>query len=374
MSEAKRLFIGLMSGTSVDSIDAALVEFSDNTLRLHGTVGISFEDRTRQKIFDLTRPGANEIDRMGALDKQMGILFARAVNQLLAETGYTASDITAIGSHGQTIRHRPRSAGTPDQFTLQIGDPSTITQLTGITTVADFRRRDMAAGGQGAPLAPTFHKEMFSSSTESRCILNIGGMSNVTYLSKEGNVVGFDTGPGNVLMDAWISSFGSHSFDKSGGWAAEGTVNQELLDKLLSHSFFRMPAPKSTGREDFDLSWVTSAVEQTITPFTPQDVQATLTELTAVTIANALTETCEHGTHIFVCGGGAHNTHLFERLTTLLPQFKLDTTEALNLHPDWVEAVAFAWLAMRTLDRKPGNIPAVTGASNTLILGGVYYA
>ncbi|WP_075186595.1 anhydro-N-acetylmuramic acid kinase [Teredinibacter haidensis] len=374
MSEANRLYIGLMSGTSVDSIDAALVEFSDNALNLIGTLDLPYEERTRKKIFDLTRPGENEIDRMGALDKQLGLLFAHAVNQLLVKTGYGAADICGIGSHGQTIRHRPRSAGTPDQFTLQIGDPNTIAQLTGITTVADFRRRDMAAGGQGAPLAPTFHNEMFTSKEESRCILNIGGMSNVTYIPKAGPVIGFDTGPGNVLMDAWISSFGSHNYDEDGAWAKQGTVNQELLQKLLSHSFFRMTAPKSTGREDFDISWVSSNIEQTMTPFSPQDVQATLTELTAISIANALAAICEDNTHVFVCGGGAHNTHLFERLKALMPRFKLDTTDALNLQPDWVEAVAFAWLAMRTLERKPGNIPAVTGASQELILGGVYYA
>ena len=374
MSEATSLYIGLMSGTSVDSIDAALVDFSENSIRLIGTYDLPYDPRTRKKIFDLTRPGDNEIDRMGALDKQLGQLFAKAVNVLLEQTGYKASDIRGIGSHGQTIRHRPLSAGTPDQFTLQIGDPNTIAQLTGITTVADFRRRDMAAGGQGAPLAPTFHKEMFSCPTESRCILNIGGMSNVTYLPKDGSVIGFDTGPGNVLMDSWIHSFGSHNYDNDGAWAAEGTVNQELLDKLLSHSFFRMPAPKSTGREDFNLSWVNSSIEQTITPLTPQDTQATLTELTAVSISNALSDTCENDTQVFICGGGVHNGLLVARLTALLPNFGVQTSNALNLHPNWVEAVAFAWLAKRTLEHLPGNLPAVTGASQPLILGGVYFS
>lgn len=373
MSEANSLYIGLMSGTSVDSIDAALVDFSDDSLQLIGTFDLPYDARTRNKIFELTRPGNNEIDRMGALDKYLGQLFAKAVNLLLEECGYQAKDIQAIGSHGQTIRHRPRSAGTHEQFTLQIGDPNILVQNTGITTVADFRRRDMAAGGQGAPLAPTFHHEMFHSTQESRCILNIGGMSNVTYLPKSGEVIGFDTGPGNVLMDAWIRSFGSHHYDKGGAWAAEGKVNQELLERLLTHSFFRMPAPKSTGREDFHIAWVTSAVEKTITPHTPQDVQATLTELTAVSIANVFKDTCEAGTHVFVCGGGVHNTHLIRRIQAQLPGFRVDTTEALNLHPDWVEAVAFAWLAKRTLERKPGNIPAVTGASGALTLGGVFY-
>lgn len=374
MSEAKRLYIGLMSGTSVDSIDVALVDFSADQLQVKATFGLPYDERTRKKIFDLTRPGDNEIDRMGALDRQLGSLFAKAVNTLLAETGYTADDVAAIGSHGQTVRHRPQSAGTPDQFTLQIGDPNTIAQQTGITTVADFRRRDMAAGGQGAPLAPTFHQAMFSSSEQPRCILNIGGMSNVTYLPVDGRVVGFDTGPGNALMDAWIHSFGSHNYDKGGAWAADGRVNRELLEKLLSHSFFRMKPPKSTGREDFNLSWVNAAVEQTITPLTPQDTQATLTELTAITISDALKVTCVEGTQVFVCGGGVHNTHLFNRLQQLMPEFTLDTTEALNLHPDWVEAVAFAWLAKRTLERLPGNLPSVTGASEPLVLGGVYFA
>ncbi|WP_185232489.1 anhydro-N-acetylmuramic acid kinase [Teredinibacter franksiae] len=374
MSEANRLFIGLMSGTSLDSIDAALVRFNDDSLELLATLAIPYDERTRKKILDLTRPGNNEIDRMGALDKELGQRFANAVNQLLKNADCNANEITAIGSHGQTIRHRPSSAGRPDQFTLQIGDPNTIAQLTGITTVADFRRRDMAAGGQGAPLAPTFHTEMFRSDSETRCILNIGGMSNVTYLPCEGDPIGFDSGPGNVLMDAWISTFGSHNYDKDGAWAAEGTVNQELLVKLLSHSFFKMPAPKSTGREDFDISWVNSAIEQTITPFTPQDVQATITELTAASIGNTLNGLCQPGTQVFICGGGAHNKHLFSRLVAHMPNFVVNTTETLNLHPDWVEAVAFAWLAMRTLDRKPGNMPAVTGASQALTLGGVYFA
>lgn len=374
MSKASSLYIGLMSGTSVDSIDAALVDFSNDTLELVGSYGLQYDSRTRNKIFELTRPGNNEVDRMGALDKQLGELFAKAVNQLLNQCGIKASEIKAIGSHGQTIRHRPYSAGTHDQFTLQIGDPNTLVEHTGITTVADFRRRDMAAGGQGAPLAPTFHREMFYSPEQSRCILNIGGMSNVTYLPRSGEVIGFDTGPGNVLMDSWIRSFGNKLYDQDGAWAAEGSVNHELLERLLSHSFFRMPAPKSTGREDFHLAWVTAAVEKTITPHTPSDIQATLTELTATSISNELNNTCEKGTHVYVCGGGVHNTHLINRLKRLSPDLSIDTTDALNLHPDWVEAVAFAWLAKQTLERKPGNIPAVTGASKPLILGGVYYA
>ncbi|WP_018414374.1 anhydro-N-acetylmuramic acid kinase [Teredinibacter turnerae] len=374
MAEAKSLFIGLMSGTSADSIDAGLVEFSEKSFRLLATYDLPYDPRTRQKIFDLARPGDNEIDRMGALDRQLGMLFAKAVNQLLEENQLQPAQITAIGSHGQTIRHRTHSAGTPEQFSLQIGDPNTIAQLTGITTVADFRRRDMAASGQGAPLAPTFHHAMFSSQQENRCILNIGGMANITYLPSDGSVLGYDTGPGNALMDAWINKFGTKRFDKNGEWAGDGKINHELLDTLLSHSFFKMPAPKSTGREDFNVHWVNQAVEATITPFTPQDVQATLTELTAITIADAIRHSCVTGTHIYACGGGVHNSVLFARLAELLPGYALSTTDDLGLHPDWVEAVAFAWLAMRTLNKLPGNLPAVTGADQPLILGGVYFA
>jgi len=374
MAEANSLYIGLMSGTSVDSIDAALVDFSGGTLKLLGSFDLPYDSRIRQKIFELTKPSDNEIDRMGAMDRLLGKLFAKAVNHLLDESGYSATDIQAIGSHGQTIRHRPKGAGKSDGFSIQIGDPNTIAQLTGITTVADFRRRDIAAGGQGAPLTPTFHSELFGSDSEDRCILNIGGMSNLTYLPKDGAVLGYDTGPGNVLMDAWIRSFGKSNYDTNGEWAAAGSVNQELLQKLLSHSYFRMQAPKSTGREDFDLSWVTLALEQTITPLTPQDVQATLTELSAVTISDGLKNTCAPGTRIFICGGGVHNSLLFDRLKALLPTYSVATTDVLNLHPDWVEAVAFAWLAKRTLERKPGNLPSVTGASETLTLGGVYFA
>ncbi len=376
MSEADSLYIGLMSGTSADSIDAVLVDFSNNSLELVGTFALPYETRMRSRIFELTKPSDNEIDRMGAVDIALGKLFAKATISLLQQTGTAASAVRAIGSHGQTIRHRPQSTSTAaEPFSLQIGDPNTIAEQTGITTVADFRRRDMAAGGQGAPLTPAFHKEMFSHSQQARCILNIGGMANVTYLPTDGSVIGFDTGPGNVLMDAWIHSFGTSRFDHDGTWAASGHVNQELLQKLLSHSYFRLPAPKSTGREEFDLSWVNTVVEQTMTPLSPQDVQATLAELTAVSISDALKNSCEEGTRVFICGGGMHNKYLIKRLSRLLaPAYPVASTEALNLHPDWVEAVAFAWMAMRTLQRKPSNLPPVTGASEPVILGGVYYA
>ncbi|WP_188149687.1 anhydro-N-acetylmuramic acid kinase [Teredinibacter waterburyi] len=374
MSEAASLYIGLMSGTSADSIDAALVEFNGDTPRLVAALGIPYDKSIRKKIFELALPSDNEIDRMGVLDRHLGTLFARAVNRLLEENGYSATQITAIGSHGQTIRHRPRAQSIQEQFTLQIGDPNSIAELTGITTVADFRRRDMAAGGQGAPLAPAFHQAVFSSKTEPRCILNIGGVANLTFLPTDGHALGFDTGPGNSLMDSWIQTFGKQQYDKNGKWAASGQVNLQLLNKLLAHSFFRMPAPKSTGKEDFNLDWVNSATEETVTPLTPQDVQATLTELTAITISDAIKGFCAANTTVFICGGGVHNTHLCNRIQYHLPENRVSTTDELNLHPDWVEAVAFAWLAKRTIGRLAGNLPEVTGADREVVLGGIYSA
>jgi len=365
-----RYFIGLMSGTSLDSIDAALVDLSQG-FKLLASHSTPITDALRERILKLTQPGDNEIELMGRLDTELARSFATAVLELLHKCNLSVDQIQAIGSHGQTLRHRPEAG-----FTLQIGDPSLITELTGITTVADFRRRDIAAGGQGAPLVPAFHHALFSQAGTNRIIINIGGMANLTLLP--GNidkpVTGFDTGPGNVLMDSWIAQHLNLPYDADGNWARQGRVLPDLLQQLLREPFFQQPAPKSTGRELFNMEWLSRHLAAQPHTTEPCDVQATLTELTAVTIADAVANQPLSNPDLFLCGGGSHNALLKERLQALLPDHAIDTTEALGLDPDWVEAAAFAWLASRALEKRSGNLPAVTGASGERILGGIYLA
>ncbi|MEZ5523342.1 MAG: anhydro-N-acetylmuramic acid kinase [Pseudomonadales bacterium] len=369
----KPYFIGLMSGTSLDAIDAALVDFSSGQPRLVAAATSQIPQQLRQDLLALCSRGENEVLRMGCADHQVGRLFAEAVNNLLAETGIKASQVSAIGSHGQTIRHEPCLA-TP--FTLQIGDPNVIAQQTGITTVADFRRRDMAAGGQGAPLAPGFHAAQFHSLATDRAILNIGGMANLTFLpaSKPKEASGFDTGPGNVLIDHWCQLHTQQPFDSNGSWARSGTVDQELLKNMLTTSYFQEAPPKSTGRELFNPHWLSTQLQGYTASLKAKDIAATLTELTTITISQALQQHFSDCREIYVCGGGAHNGFLLERIAALNPGCSISTTQALDVPPDWVEAIAFAWLAKQTLARSSGNLPAVTGANEPCILGGVYYA
>jgi anhydro-N-acetylmuramic acid kinase len=373
MSESGNYYIGLMSGTSADAIDVVLVNLSENIqLVAHHSEPLSAP--LRKEIHQLATPGDHEIDRAGELDRQLGELFAEAVNSLLSKTDLTPKQITAIGSHGQTIRHRPPK----DQmrgFTLQIGDPNVIAQNTGITTVADFRRRDMAAGGQGAPLVPAFHRAIFASSSSNRVVANIGGIANITWLPTQGNVIGFDTGPGNGLMDAWINEHQGYAYDANGDWAASGRVHPTLLQELLDDSFFKLAPPKSTGREAFNPEWLRQILKRTESDIPTADVQASLLELTAQTIADSVSGLL-HQTpgEVFVCGGGAYNSHLMEALQKHLPQCSVNTTLALGVPPEWVEAMAFAWLAQQTLNRHSGNLRSVTGANAEVILGGVYYA
>lgn len=359
-----------MSGTSADSIDAALVAFDKGGHHLLSALSYPLAPSLKTEIHALAHPGANEIARMGALDQQLGEAFAEAVSQLLIEAGVAAGDVTAIGSHGQTIRHEPAHNGGV-RFTLQIGDPNIIAEQTGILTVADFRRRDIACGGQGAPLAPGFHAAQFRAETP-RCIVNVGGIANVTNLPPAGPVVGFDTGPGNTLLDAWIQHCLGKPFDDSGSWAASGKVDGELLNRMMEHPFLQLAAPKSTGREDFNLPWLQELLADCSHLVMPADVQATLLEFTACTIAQAIKSYCERGTSVYICGGGAHNQQLLQRLQAHIPDSQVHTTEALGLHPDWVEAVAFAWLAKQYIDGQPGNLPSVTGARAPVVLGAAY--
>lgn len=367
------LYIGLMSGTSMDGVDAVLVEFdavTGATPHLRATHSMRMPPELRAAILALTQPGTNEIDRMGELDAELGGLFATAAQALLQAAGIDAAAVRAIGSHGQTIRHRPRAAAP---FTLQIGDPNTIAEMTGITTVADFRRRDVAAGGQGAPLVPAFHAAVFASPKEDRVVLNLGGMANVTLLARNRtDVRGFDTGPANVLLDAWHDQHHGAPLDQDGAWSRSGNISAALLAHLLNDSYFAEPPPKSTGRERFAIDWLHRKLAAGYGDLPAADVQATLAELTARSVADALGRWGFTGGSLYVCGGGAHNRFLCERLAAALPRMRLASTAELGVAPDHVEAMAFAWLAERTINSLAGNLPSVTGARHPVILGGVY--
>lgn len=359
-----------MSGTSLDAIDVALVNFSNSQApQLMLARNWSIPSVLRVQIENLCQPSGDEINRMGELDVQIGELFAEAVLSALQETGISAAQVRAIGSHGQTIRHHPFRSSP---FTLQIGDPNTIAFRTGITTVADFRRMDIAAGGQGAPLVPAFHDAVLRSEKENRAIVNIGGMANITVLAKNFPVSGFDTGPGNVLMDAWIQKHLQQTHDAEGRWARSGQGHETLLNKLLSHPYFSLPAPKSTGREMFHLAWLESQLLD-MGEIKTEDVQRTLLELTARSIALAIEQQPAAAIdRVLLCGGGSHNTLLCERTAELLPQSQLGSTTDFGVPADWLEAMAFAWLAKQRMEGKTSNAPAVTGASRPCVLGGVH--
>ena len=363
------MFIGLMSGTSMDGIDAVLASFGESA-RVHESLSFDYPDQLRDRLFDArSNPATCGLDELGHLDAAVGECFRDAALALLDAAGHKASDIAAIGSHGQTLRHRP-DADKP--FTMQIGDPSIIAAGTGIDTVADFRRMDMALGGQAAPLLPPFHDWLFRDSESNRVVLNVGGIANLTVLAADGSpATGFDTGPGNTLMDAWMRWHNDAAFDNDGEWAASGTVDDALLEKLGADPWFAEAPPKSTGFEHFNLNWL-AGFETGDTA--PADVQATLSELTAMTIADAIANHAPSTAEVFVCGGGARNPDLLQRLAARLPDAVVAPTSDAGIDPDWIEATAFAWLAMRRLERLPGNVPGVTGASREAVLGAVYCA
>ncbi len=373
MSEDAHYLIGLMSGTSIDGIDAALINTKQGIFSLSGHHSIDFTAECRNEILKLCAPGNNEIQRMGTLDRQLGEAFARCCNELLQKFGIPPQKVRAIGSHGQTIRHHPQGINGPG-FTCQIGDPNTIAELTGITTVADFRRRDIAAGGEGAPLVPAFHQAVFTSPTANRAVINIGGMANISVLQRDGSYSGFDTGPGNVLMDSWIQEHLNQPYDENGQWSLTGQVDTELLHQLMNHPFIKALPPKSTGRETFNLSFLQDTLANINTNANAADVQATLLAFTAQSIAEAVQLHASDCSEIYICGGGANNTALKNSLSEKLPDCSVASTEALGIPPQWVEASAFAWLAQQTLDKRPGNAPSVTGAKKPVILGGIYCA
>ncbi|AXI04294.1 anhydro-N-acetylmuramic acid kinase [Aquirhabdus parva] len=376
------MYIGVMSGTSLDGIDFVAVSF--DPLALHASQTVPFPEELREDLLALTFPDDNEIERMGVADVALGRLVGESINQLIHDHQLNKADIRAIGSHGQTIRHRPESG-----FSLQIGDPNLIAEITGLPVIADFRRRDMAAGGQGAPLVPAFHQAMFQHPTINRIILNLGGIANISVLpaGQPDAVYGFDTGPANVLMDAWCFQHTGQIYDHDGLWAAAGTVHKPLLTQLLSHEYFSRPHPKSTGREDFNLEWLQQQISDVmaidfhedsygsfeyhdLNNAPPQDIQATLLKLTARSVADAIEQTNLGGGEVWLCGGGAYNHTLWQTLAEWLPEWTLKSTKELGLAPTWVEATAFAWLARQRIEGLPGNLPAVTGATGYRVLGG----
>ena len=365
------LYIGLMSGTSMDGIDAALVELSNNQFKLVGTHShpLPADLKFTLQQLALDQPGTS-IDQLGEADAELGELFADATNHLLKIHHYQASDVIAIGCHGQTIRHRP---DLKYPFSLQIGDANRIAHRTGITTISDFRRRDIAAGGEGAPLAPAFHKAFFSSTTETRGVLNIGGIANITYLPSDPAQLcsGFDTGPGNMLMDSWIQKHQQEEFDRDGRWAASGQLDHPLIKQLMNDPYLQQTPPKSTGREHYHLKWLEQQLEN-FNDLKAENVQASLCEFTCLSIQQALQLYAPDIQQLIVCGGGVHNQHLMRRLQSLNPDIPVNSSEHFGLDPDWVEAVAFAWLARQTLTGQSGNLPEVTGADKAVILGAIH--
>jgi anhydro-N-acetylmuramic acid kinase len=362
-------YIGVMSGTSLDGVDVVLAAIDENMVAQQASYCHPMPAALRQAILGVCQGQTLTLSQLGQLDTHLGQLFAEAVVTLMKREALEASDITAIGCHGQTVWHEPQS-DAPN--TLQIGDNNQIVAATGVTVVGDFRRRDMALGGQGAPLVPAFHQALLMDATERRMVLNIGGIANLSLLIPGQPVRGFDTGPGNMLLDAWIWRNQGQPYDKDAQWARSGTVIQPLLEALLREPWFALPPPKSTGREHFNLGWL----EQHLRYFpglAPQDVQATLVELSAITITQQvlLNDGCDR---LLVCGGGSRNPQLMARLAAHLPGTEVTPTDAAGISGDDMEALAFAWLAFRTLSGLPGNLPAVTGAREKSVIGAIYPA
>ena len=358
------LYIGLMSGTSLDGVDAVLAGLRGGRWRLLASSSLPFSPKLRARLLELHSPGPNELHRAALLANELSARYAVAVRRALTRAGVGARAVEAIGCHGQTVRHRSR-----DGYTLQLVNGAALAEATGIPVICDFRSRDIAAGGEGAPLAPAFHQAAFASNKRNRVVVNIGGIANLTRLPARGKVIGFDCGPGNCLLDAWIGMRRHKPYDRDGTWASSGAVVPRLLKRLLSHPFLQRRPPKSTGRDEFDLQWLARALKP---DDRPADVQATLVEFTATTIARAVLAHGAGAREIYVCGGGARNRYLLQRLAALLPGRRIASTAMLGVDPKHVEALAFAWLARQTIKHKPGNLPEVTGARGPRVLGAIY--
>jgi anhydro-N-acetylmuramic acid kinase len=361
---ASELYIGLMSGTSLDGVDAVLADFAATPLRSIAVAHVPFPAPLRDELEALQRPGTDEVHRAALAANALMDSCANAVSELLAQTGLAPGAIAAVAVHGQTIRHRPELG-----YSLQLANPARLAEAIRITVVADFRSRDIAAGGQGAPLVPAFHAALFADANVHRSVVNIGGIANITDLPASGAVRGFDTGPGNTLLDAWCARHVGIPFDRDGAWAATGEIIAELLAALEADPYFALAPPKSTGRDYFNLAWLEGHLEAS---YAAVHVQRTLLELTARTIAGAVESHCGQATEILVCGGGAYNAVLMRELGSALTPRSLQTTAALGVPVNEVEALAFAWLAREALAGRVGNLPAVTGARGARILGAIY--
>lgn len=360
------LYIGVMSGTSLDGADAALVDFSQSRPRTLAFATVGFPDELRERLLQLSQPGTDSLDLAGIVSVQLADLYAGAVEEVLETAGVNREAVAGVGVHGQTVRHRPAQG-----FTIQLNDPARVAERIRIDVVADFRRRDMAAGGQGAPLVPAFHDAVFRDETRSRAVVNIGGISNITWLPPHAPTVGFDCGPGNVLLDAWAQQHIGTRFDEDGRWAATGRTDSALLSRLLSEPFLRLAPPKSTGRELFHLAWLKPRLPA---QFRPEDVQATLADFTAQAIVQALDRSCPGTQEIYLAGGGARNGWLVARIRAFADVRPVATTDALGVPTGHVEAMAFAWLAMKCLRREPVDLTAATGARGPRVLGAIYPA
>ena len=359
-------YVGLMSGTSLDGVDAVLADFESGKPRLIADAYLAFDAALRLELLALNSPGENEIDRAARVGNELARNYAAAVSAVLAGSKTPASSVRAIGCHGQTIRHRPERG-----YTTQIGNAALLAELTGIRVVADFRSREVAAGGQGAPLAPAFHAALFADPAEDRVTINLGGIANLTFLNSDGNVSGFDSGPGNCLLDLWASRHLGTPHDAGGSWAAGGQAIAGLLERMLQEPYFAAAPPKSTGRDLFNENWLRGKLRG---GEDPQAVQATLLELTARSLANALARHGAGARRIIVCGGGAKNDALMRRLAELAAPAALETSDRHGIDPQLVEAAAFAWLAKRALEGQAGNLPSVTGARGARVLGAIYPA
>ncbi|MEM9242752.1 MAG: anhydro-N-acetylmuramic acid kinase [Pseudomonadota bacterium] len=366
----KQYYMGIISGTSVDAVDVAIIDLKDK-IDCVATHTHPFPSSLRQSVLALSH-GTAAIEDLARTDVLLGRLFAEAVNTILNQSGITAGDIHAIGSHGQTVRHYPDN---DIPFTTQIGDPNTIAALTGITTVADFRRKDLVYGGQGAPLAPVFHRQLLGHD-QAYAVVNIGGMANITYLPTDPQqpILGFDSGPGNVLLDSWYHQHHEGYFDKDGTWAASGKMNDKLLQQFLDDSYFKRSPPKSTGREYFNLNYLSRYLDQTDEKLSPQDVQASLTALTALSIAKAIHNYVGTEIEVVISGGGVYNNHLMSLLQHYLSPCSVKSIADYGVDPDAVEAMAFAWFAAQTLSKSKIDLTAITGSRQSAVLGGIYFS
>lgn len=362
----RELYVGLMSGTSLDGVDAVLVDLAGPAPKILGHARQPFDAALRGEILALNSAGAGELERAALCANELARRYAAAVAALLAHASVAPRELAAVGCHGQTVRHRPQAG-----YTLQLGNAALLAELCGARVVADFRSRDVAAGGQGAPLAPAFHAAVFASDGEDRAVLNLGGIANLSCLGASGAVTGFDTGPGNCLMDLWTQAHLGKALDENGAWAAGGRADAALLDALLAEPYFSLPPPKSTGRDLFNAAWLRGRLPASAEA---RAVQATLLELTAHSVAQALRRHCAGAARLIVCGGGVHNGRLMARLRELLQPLPVESSALHGMDPGLVEAAAFAWLARQALLQQPGNLPSVTGARGPRVLGAIYPA